>query len=252
MSGVDDGEQDAGRAAGVPCAPADVDGARPATAETFDLHARTTRIEAPAPDARSAVPGLAEVHERPATHAPPLTLDAEAITALYRRHAQILLVFFQRRIHDPELAVDLVADTFELVIDRREQFRGTSDRELHGWLWRIAQSVLTAAQAREQREQQHRSGLALQRRALSDVELERVEELAGTTHLRADVARHLHDLPPETQEAVRLHVVEGLTYAAVAQRLGIRSDAARTRVSRALRLLHRQLGPAIDDWQHDR
>lgn len=76
--------------------------------------------------------------------------------------------------------------------------------------------------------------------------------LAGTTSLRADVARHLHDLPPETQEAVRLHVVEGLTYAAVAQRLGIRSDAARTRVSRALRLLHRQLGPAIDDWQHDR
>jgi RNA polymerase sigma factor (sigma-70 family) len=196
--------------------------------------------------------GAPDHHPLAAAHATPLTLDAEAITALYRRHAQILLVFFQRRIHDPELAVDLVADTFELVIDRREQFRGTSDRELHGWLWRIAQSVLTAAQARELREEQHRSGLALQRRALSDVELERVEELAGTTHLRADVARHLHDLPPETQEAVRLHVVEGLTYAAVAQRLGIRSDAARTRVSRALRLLHRQLGPAIDDWQHDR
>lgn len=252
MSAVDGGEQGTGRAAGVPCAAAGCDRPRPATDDTPDLHDRTTGTEAAGPGERPAVPGPSDVPERPTGPASPVTLDAEAITALYRRHAQILLVFFQRRIHDPELAVDLVADTFELVIDRREQFRGTSERELHGWLWRIAQSVLTAAQVREQREQQHRSGLALQRRALSDLELERVEELAGTTNLRADVARHLHDLPPETQEAVRLHVVEGLTYAAVAQRLGIRSDAARTRVSRALRLLHRQLGPAIDDWQRDR
>lgn len=174
-------------------------------------------------------------------------LDAAAISALYRRQAQVLLVFFQRRIHDPELAVDLVADTFETVIERRAQFRGTTDRELRGWLWRIAQSVLTAEQAREGREEHHRSNLARQRRALTDVEIERVEELAGTSALRASVARHLDELPAETREAVLLHVVEGLSYAAVGERLGIGSDAARARVSRALRLLHLRLSPEIDE-----
>lgn len=178
---------------------------------------------------------------------PSLTLDADTITALYRRQAQVLLVFFQRRIHDPELAVDLVADTFETVIDRREQFRGTSERELHGWLWRIAQSVLAAEQVREGREERHRSGLARQRRALTDVEIERVEELAGTRELRASVSRHLHRLPSDTQDAVLLHVVEGLSYAAVGERLGIGSEAARARVTRALRLLHVRLTPELDE-----
>lgn len=178
---------------------------------------------------------------------PPLNLDAATITGLYRRQAQVLLVFFQRRIHDPEVAVDLVADTFETVIERRGQFRGTSERELQGWLWRIAQSVLSAEQAREEREERHRSGLARQRRALTDVEIERVEELAGSSALRASVARHVHELPVETREAVVLHVVEGFSYAAVGERLGIDGDAARARVSRALRLLHLRLAPEIDE-----
>lgn len=183
---------------------------------------------------------------------PRLILDPDAITGLYRRQAQTLLVFFQRRIHDPEVAVDLVASTFETVIERRDQFRGTTERELHGWLWRIAQSVLTAEQVREEREQHHRSTLARQRRALTDVEIERVEELAGTRELRASVARHLHELPAETREAVLLHVVEGLSYAVVGERLNISSDAVRSHVSRALRVLHERLGPAVDEWQLDR
>lgn len=180
---------------------------------------------------------------------PPLSLDAATITALYRRQAQVLLMFFQRRIHDPELAVDLVADTFETVIERRDQFRGSSERELQGWLWRIAQSVLSAEQAREEREERRHSGLARQRRALTDVEIERVEELAGSRALRASVARHVHELPAEVREAVVLHVVEGLSYVVVGERLSIGSDAARARVSRALRLLHLRLAPEIDEWR---
>jgi RNA polymerase sigma-70 factor (ECF subfamily) len=179
-----------------------------------------------------------------------LSLDAATITGLYRRQAPVLLVFFRRRIGDPEQAVDLVADTFETVIDRRSQFRGSSDRELQGWLWRIAQSVLTAAQAREQREARHRSTVPRQRCALDDVEIERVEELAGISDLRASVARHLHELPAEARQAVLLHVVEGLPYAVVGERLGVGSDVARAQVSRALRRLHGRLDPEIDDRPH--
>lgn len=184
--------------------------------------------------------------------APRSPLDADEITRLYRRNAQTLLVFFQRRMHDPERAVDLVADTFELVIARRAQFRGTKEQELSGWLWRIAQSVLAGAQQREALEEQHHRTARRQRRALTDQELERVEELAGTQTLRTQVTRHLSDLPPETRSAVQLHVVDGLSYADVARHLGIRQDAARTRVHRALRSLEERLGPALDDWRNGR
>jgi RNA polymerase sigma-70 factor (ECF subfamily) len=183
---------------------------------------------------------------------PTLLLDADGITRLYRRNAETLLIFFQRRVHDPERAVDLVADTFEIVIARREQFRGRDESELSGWLWRIAQSVLTGAQAREHREEEHERTSTRQRRALTDQELERVEELAGTLTLRTAVTQHLGDLPLETRAAVQLHVVDGLSYAAVGRRLGIRQDAARARVHRALRTLRDRLGPALDDWRGGR
>jgi RNA polymerase sigma-70 factor (ECF subfamily) len=184
------------------------------------------------------------------TPTPPL--DAHEITRLYRENAQTLLVFFQRRVHDPERAVDLVADTFELVIARREQYRGTQPQELSGWLWRIAQSVLSTAQHREALEEHHARTSRTQRRALTDQELERVEELAGTMSLRTAVTQHLGDLPPDTRSAVELHVVDGLSYAEVGRRLGIRQDAARTRVHRALRLLSQRLGPALEDWRQGR
>ncbi|WP_210492484.1 RNA polymerase sigma factor [Patulibacter sp. SYSU D01012] len=182
----------------------------------------------------------------------PLLLDAERITALYRRHAQRLLVFFQRRVQDPELAVDLVADTFETVVARRAQFRGETEEELSGWLWRIALSALASAQVREQRASDHaRDGIRVPR-ALTDAELDRVEELAGTLTLRTAVTEGLGDLPEDTRAAVRMHVVEGLSYATIAERLGIRQDAARARVMRAMRQLHRRVGPAFDAWREDR
>ncbi|WP_320671920.1 RNA polymerase sigma factor [Patulibacter defluvii] len=178
-------------------------------------------------------------------------LDPDGVTRLYRRHARSLLVFFQRRVDDPELAVDLLADTFARVIERRDQFRGSSERELSGWLWRIAQSELAAAEHRLDQERRSRSAIATERRALSDRELERIDELAGMRDLRAAVSRHLVELPPETRQAVLLHVVEERPYAEVATLLGLRPDAARARVSRGLRILGRLLRDDRDAWEHD-
>ncbi|EHN11844.1 RNA polymerase ECF-subfamily sigma factor [Patulibacter medicamentivorans] len=179
-------------------------------------------------------------------------LDPDGITRLYRRHARSLLVFFQRRVDDPEGAVDLLADTFARVVERREQFRGSTEAELSGWLWRIAQSELGAAEHRIDQERRGRSAIAVERRALSDREIERIDDLAGMRDLRAAVSRHLAELPAETREAVLLHVVEERPYAEVAQRLGLRPDAARARVSRGLRILGRLLRDDRDAWERDR
>ena len=78
-----------------------------------------------------------------------MSLEPADITRIYRRMAAGLLVFFQRRVHDPEVATDLLADTFALAIERAHLFEGRDDRALSGWVWRIAQGVLREHERRE-------------------------------------------------------------------------------------------------------
>jgi RNA polymerase sigma-70 factor, ECF subfamily len=170
-----------------------------------------------------------------------MTLGSEDFSRLYRRHAQSLLVFFQRRVHDPELATDLMADTFTTALDRRGQFRGSSEEELSGWLWSIAQSTLRDHERRSEAANRGARRLGRERRALGDREIERIEELAGLEGLREALGGHLAKLPEQQREAVRLRVLEDLPYEQVAARLGLSVEAARMRVSRALRQLSNEL-----------
>jgi DNA-directed RNA polymerase specialized sigma24 family protein len=45
-----------------------------------------------------------------------VSLSEEDFLRMYRRLASSLLVFFQRRVHDAELATDLTADTFTVAL----------------------------------------------------------------------------------------------------------------------------------------
>jgi len=177
-----------------------------------------------------------------------MSLGPSDFTRLYRRHAPALLVFFQRRVHDPEVATDLLADTFAIAIERAWQFRGRDDRAAGGWIWQIAQSVLRNHQARETTERRGRTRLELQRRALTDGEIERIEELAGLEQLRVALQKHLEKLPSEQEEAVRLRVVDGLTYRQIGELLGVDVQNARARVSRGLRRLSGALATEHRAW----
>jgi RNA polymerase sigma-70 factor (ECF subfamily) len=170
-----------------------------------------------------------------------MKIGAEDFERLYRRHAQSLLVFFERRVDDPELATDMMADTFTLALDRRTQFRGESFQELSGWLWTIAQSRLRDHERRGEAARRGARRLGRERRALRDSEIERIEEMAGLQQLREAARERLAQLPAEQQEAVRLRVFEELPYEQVAKRLGLSVVAARTRVSRALSRLAAEL-----------
>jgi RNA polymerase sigma-70 factor (ECF subfamily) len=70
---------------------------------------------------------------------------------------------------------------------------------------------------------------------------ERVDERSEAGAL-APLLRHaLRALPAEQRRALELRIVHGLPYDAVAGRLGCSQNAARLRVSRALRALTTQL-----------
>jgi RNA polymerase sigma factor (sigma-70 family) len=170
-------------------------------------------------------------------------------TRLYRRHAQPLLLHFQRRLHDAELAAELLADTFEAAIGAGESFRGETDRELSGWLWTIARNTLADHYRREEGERTRRRRMGRVRPALSDREIERIEELAGIAQLREAVAQRLSELPPDQRQAVRMRVLEEMPYEAIAKAGETNAETARARVSRGLRALNVALLEEHEAWR---
>lgn len=170
-----------------------------------------------------------------------MPLEPEELTGLYERYARTLLVFFQRRVDDPEAAVDLLADTFTIALERRGQYRGSSDEELSGWLWSIARSTLREHERRGEAARRGARRLGRERRALTDREIERIEELAASEDLRAATARSLDQLPEEQREAVRMRILEGMSYAEIANRLDLTESGTRTRVTRAMQTLRGML-----------
>ena len=169
-------------------------------------------------------------------------LDDERFSALYRDTAQNLVVFFARRTYDAEAAADLMAETFAKAYLGRRRFRGSTDEEARSWLFGIARRRFAMYVRRGKAERRALRRLGLERPQLVELDYTRIEELAGLDAMRETLAKHVSGLAPAQQVALELRVVRELPYPDVANRLGISEQAARARVSRALRAL----GSALD------
>jgi len=166
-----------------------------------------------------------------------MRLDSNDFAKLYDRHAPELLSFCVRRTYDPEVAVDLVAETFAIAFRDRRQFRGDDLAAARPWLYGIARHRLAMFFRRGRVERRAVARLGVERRALSEPEYDRIEELATAGELRERLAVALDGLAAEQRDALRLRVVEGMAYAEVARALGVSEQTARARTSRALRAL---------------
>jgi RNA polymerase sigma-70 factor (ECF subfamily) len=163
--------------------------------------------------------------------------DIETFVALYREHAQALLVFFARRTLDAEAAADLTAETFAQALAARHRFRDRGDGPAP-WLYGIAQHELAHYYRRGKAGARARQRVGMPARAeLSDDDLQRIEELIDLATTATEVRRALAALPPSLRDAVALRIVESQPYSAVAAELGCTEQAARLRVSRGLRQL---------------
>jgi RNA polymerase sigma factor (sigma-70 family) len=172
----------------------------------------------------------------------------DAITRLYDRYARTLVVFFHRRIGDPDAAIDLMSETFTIAAERYDaEAADMGDREHSHWLWSIARGVLRdhdLGAGESARVDGHQGD---GRRGLADAEIERIEELSASAKLRGEVACRLDILDEPERQAVHLRVVEGLPYAEVAARLELTDDEARSRVELGLRRLRHMLSFEIGE-----
>lgn len=169
------------------------------------------------------------------------TVDPAAFDQVYDRYAERILLFFTRRVLDVDTAMDLTAETFAEVLDKREQFRGETDEEEAGWIFAIARSQVSRYWRRGDVEREAVRRLAIQIPHVSDAEAERVETLAGLHDLKPVLSEALGALPDDQRRAVQLRVVDELGYGEIAERLAVSEDVIRARVSRGLRAMARVL-----------
>jgi RNA polymerase sigma factor (sigma-70 family) len=167
---------------------------------------------------------------------------AEGFTWLYDTHADRLLLWFARRVLQPDVALDLSAETFARAYRARHRYRGASDAEAAGWLYTIARRQLADYFRKGEAERRSLDALGIRMPEMSAQEFERVEELADLASLRAEVAAGLRELSQDHRAALELRIVNELPYPEVAERLGVTEATARARVSRGLRALAGALG----------
>jgi RNA polymerase sigma-70 factor (ECF subfamily) len=164
-------------------------------------------------------------------------LDAADFELLYQRHGRELLAFLARRTYDPEVAVDLLGETFAVAFRDRRQFHGEDLDAARAWLFGVARHRLALYFRRGRVERRALARLRVERRALTPSEYDRIEELAASRALREALSEQFEGLGSEQRDVLRLRVVEGRSYAEVAAELGISEENARARASRALRVL---------------
>ena len=173
-----------------------------------------------------------------------MALSNDDVERLYREHARVVLAFLVRRVFLPEVAVDLMGETFAQAYRDRRGCRAGADPERVAWIFGIARHCLAGYVRRGAAERRALRRFAVERRALHDFEYDRIEELAGVHDLAGHVRDAFDGLGSEQREALRLRIVEERPYAEVARELGVSEQTARARVSRALHALRESQEPA--------
>ena len=164
--------------------------------------------------------------------------DAAAFRELYDRWAEPLLSFFYRRVRDAEVAADLLAETFAVAFERRRRFRDIG-RPGAAWLYGIAGHQLSHWVRHRDVERRALRRLGIERPALDDESISRIEMLAELDTRRPALMTALARIGDHEREAVELRVVDELGYAEIAAALDCSEAAARTRVHRGLARLNR-------------
>ena len=157
--------------------------------------------------------------------------DPEAFGEFYDRHLAAVLAFFRRRVLEPEVALDLAAETFASALLSLRSFDPERGEPL-GWLFAIARHKLVDAVRAGYVDDRTRRAIAMQPIVVDD------EAAAAIERLAAEGARELlRALPRDQCAAVFARYVEDLGYGEIAARLGCSESVVRKRVSRGLAAL---------------
>src|SRR5262245_37018458 len=162
----------------------------------------------------------------------------EAFDALYAALGPRIRSYLLAQCRDAALADDLVQDTFmQLHRSRRTYEPG---RPVTPWAFAIARHVLLMHRRRTGRRLRFEESLAADAATAPPPR----DELSAMVR-RDEVKRALEHVPADQRRALLMHHVDGWSFAEVADWLGIRVNAAKTRAFRGMRKLKAQIKPQL-------
>jgi RNA polymerase sigma-70 factor (ECF subfamily) len=153
----------------------------------------------------------------------------DAFGPFYRRHAERVLRYFAARTGDPELAADLMAETFAAALASAHRYRESAGPPV-AWLFGIARNLLTDSYRRGEVVARARRRLELEPLELDDADLARIDDLAALPTVDALLA----GLTTDEATAVRARIVDERSYNDIADELRCSPAVVRQRVSRGL------------------
>lgn len=161
--------------------------------------------------------------------------DPRAFGSFYQRHAHDLLSYCHRRTRDPDVAADLVAESFAIALEQLDRFDPERGEPVQ-WLYGITNNQLRRFWRTQKVADRARQRLGIPAIDLDEASATAIssidDAMAGAPLLAA-----LERLPHRLREAVRLRIVDGLDYPEIADVLGCSPGNARVRVFRGLRRL---------------
>ena len=170
--------------------------------------------------------------------------DPQAFREFYDRYAVWIRTWFVRHTGSETASLDLTAETFAQAWHASRRFKDEADGSGAPWLFGIARNLLRQYHKHNRIESAARERMGLPVPAAECEDYERIDERSEIGALTPLLRRAVRALPVEQRRALELRVVHGLPYEAVAGRLGCSQNAARLRVSRALRALTTQMRSA--------
>jgi RNA polymerase sigma factor (sigma-70 family) len=160
--------------------------------------------------------------------------DPEAFGIFYGRHVDAVLSFFRVRTGDPELAADLMAETFAAALLAAPRFKPRKEPAA-AWLFTIARRKLIDSWRRGRVEDAARRKLGLEPIELDDGGLARIDAMVDEERDPKPLVELMQRLPEDQREALRLRVIDERDYPEIAQELECSEAVVRQRVSRATR-----------------
>ncbi|MBP3484822.1 MAG: sigma-70 family RNA polymerase sigma factor [Oscillospiraceae bacterium] len=161
--------------------------------------------------------------------------DFEKLVTAYEKNVYSLAL---RMVGDPEDAADMTQETFIKAYRSLSSFRG--DSKFSSWLYRIASNVcLDFLRSRSRHPQVSLSSSDEDGRTafeLPDMSRNPEEQLMKKLSMEA-VRRGLEQLPEQQRQILVLRELGGLSYAELAQTLGLEEGTVKSRIFRARKRL---------------
>ncbi len=160
----------------------------------------------------------------------PDSLPPEVVAELYDRYASDLAAFLLGLLGSHADADEALQATFVKTLEKGHTVDRSSFR---AWLFRVAFNEAMLIRRKDQTRKRSLSKLA----TILDSEESNVARLVSDSELRSKAAAALDQLPEAQQQVVRLRIYEDLTFAKIAEQLGVPLGTVLTRMRLAMKKL---------------